>query len=843
MTVPTLQSSGFGTAVGCTVRDGGSAQSGIAVSTRDAALVDCQIIGNYAIASSAGIGVTHKAFGCRSTQGVFIGALANLVWVGGEIGSGGSATLSVFGSSSSLVVSAAVYANVDISATSAGNCIIDNTGTTGGNVSVSATAPSVAITGEWSSVTFSGVAAALRRFDGSSDHMDFTGPGQVRTVNKSSSFGNKVILRGSFVDAHIAMKVGIGLQAIGLIDAFVQCDFSAAGQSYSFDAACSRIVAVLTGTNQVGFGAKTNLGNKVRIITEDTDSLLTSIINSGALNGAPGQDGEPGERGDTGEPGPAGAPGTPGTPGTPGATGATGAPGTPGAAGASGPMGPPGPPGEDGEDGVPGAPGIAGATGPSGAAGAHGATGATGPGGPPGEDGIDGEPGAPGPKGDKGDTGATGPTGPTGPTGATGPAGTGGGTAGAPGQDGEDGEQGPPGTPGQDALPNARYNDGTYTYSIESTALQGGSAGRLRLKVINNSTLATSFLNIDPTASGVNLTSATSISINGVSVTINATSAGAFAVNSASDAATGINIIQSGQGRLSIRNTGGFAGVCIESAGTATTIRDISNGTITLSTGTNGVIQISTTTPKMFKLNNVVIEPTGGKFGSVLMQGTDNAFTPVQIEQLKTMLMGLVPPGVDGEDGDPGPPGLPGNTNRTICTSTTRPAHPSVGDEIYERDTGNTLIWQSATTGWTPPWNTSWGLVTSANQTADTAFTTVNEIAGMRVTWTAVVNRKYKTVASNVNSYHDTAVGQCHFFIADSGGSPISSAVYNFPSVVNGIVPLTVIVTETGLSGSITRILAGVKDTGGGNGHAYYLAGVAISTISVYDDGPNGAPV
>lgn len=45
-----------------------------------------------------------------------------------------------------------------------------------------------------------------------------------------------------------------------------------------------------------------------------------------------------------------------------------------------------------------------------------------------------------------------------------------------------------------------------------------------------------------------------------------------------------------------------------------------------------------------------------------------------------------------------------------VCTSVTRPSGPTQGMQIYELDTGRTLIWQSATTGWTPPWNISWGI-------------------------------------------------------------------------------------------------------------------------------------
>lgn len=64
------------------------------------------------------------------------------------------------------------------------------------------------------------------------------------------------------------------------------------------------------------------------------------------------------------------------------------------------------------------------------------------------------------------------------------------------------------------------------------------------------------------------------------------------------------------------------------------------------------------------------------------------------------------PQGTAGATGSAGAPGAPG---LTVCTSTTRPASPTAGTAIYETDTGNQLTWQSATTGWTRPWNLPWG--------------------------------------------------------------------------------------------------------------------------------------
>lgn len=315
--------------------------------------------------SSGGIGIVRKFYSCEATQSVNNGSLSSLTWIGGEIGTSGGVSLTVTGASSTAHVAAAITANVTVDASSAGDIIIKNTGMQGGNVAVSATVPNVVIEGDFASVTMSGVAAGQRRYIGSSDHMDFTGPGDVMTVNKSGSFGNKVILRGTGVNARIAIKAGIALQGIGLIDSQVTCDFAVAS-TYSFDANCARVVAILTGTNQPGFGSKVNSGVKVRIITEDSDSLLMGLLTSGLFTGRPGRDGEDGQDG---------LPGNPGRDGTPGGTGPTGPAGGTGPAGATGSSGRPADVPDEPEEGPPGRTGDRGLTGP---------TGPTGPPGPAG---------------------------------------------------------------------------------------------------------------------------------------------------------------------------------------------------------------------------------------------------------------------------------------------------------------------------------------------------------------------------------------------------------------------------------------------------------------------------
>jgi hypothetical protein len=54
-----------------------------------------------------------------------------------------------------------------------------------------------------------------------------------------------------------------------------------------------------------------------------------------------------------------------------------------------------------------------------------------------------------------------------------------------------------------------------------------------------------------------------------------------------------------------------------------------------------------------------------------------------------------------------------------IVSSGTHPGSPSIGDHIFELDTGADLTYQSATTGWTRPWNVAWGYLAVAQVTAN----------------------------------------------------------------------------------------------------------------------------
>lgn len=412
----TLQSGGQGYADNCYIESGLSSPLASGVSSNLIAR-DCYIGGNWFLQSGAGQAQTVELYDCHLVGGLTVSNLVTATVQGGTIGTGGSKTLTVSGTGIAYVQSAVL---ADVSVTGTGSNVVIVNSAVGGNVSVSATVPNVAIVGEWTSITFSGVPIGLRRYQGSADSIDFTGPGQVIHANYVG--GAAVKLRGKGIQAFLTMQQG-GAQGIGLIDSQVLADFGTA-VTFALDVNCLRNLCLLSGTHQAGWGGTTDSGTNNRIITETDDSFVaTTIINF--INGAGlrGRDGIDGEDGLDGFPGP------PGAPGAPGATGAAG-------------TGSRGQAGEDGEDGLDGLPGQQGATGQAGAQGVQGKP----VDGIDGDDGFDGFPGPPGP------AGATGPQGPQG----------------KPGMDGFDGDDG---LPGNDGKPGAvcivtKYGVGTTAVPV-----------------------------------------------------------------------------------------------------------------------------------------------------------------------------------------------------------------------------------------------------------------------------------------------------------------------------------------------------------------------------------------
>jgi hypothetical protein len=135
----------------------------------------------------------------------------------------------------------------------------------------------------------------------------------------------------------------------------------------------------------------------------------------------------------------------------------------------------------------------------------------------------------------------------------------------------------------------------------------------------------------------------------------------------------------------------------------------------------------------------------------------------------------------------------------TVCTSSTHPSSPSVGDSLFETDTGKFLQYQSATTGWTPPWNSDFGNMGSGSTpTTQSGITTIADLTSLTVTFTAIANRRYK-VTGNLHLSNTTATDGCVLTLAD-GSNAVKNTWVVDSATANQVVPVTPYFIVTGLA-------------------------------------------
>ena len=173
-----------------------------------------------------------------------------------------------------------------------------------------------------------------------------------------------------------------------------------------------------------------------------------------------------------------------------------------------------------------------------------------------------------------------------------------------------------------------------------------------------------------------------------------------------------------------------------------------------------------------------------------------------------------------------------------VCTSTTRPSAPYVGQTIYETNTGRLLVYYGATTGWQPPWGQPWGfmngiaLPTSFTQSSTSTF----DVTGMYVTFTATNNRFYKISAfmPAIERVNGVATAFCLF----NGASELQLCVVDGsnPGTFNVVAPAHLVKIDTFTAGSVT-LKCSVRSLGG-SGTMSAHAGGGTPSLIVEDIGP-----
>lgn len=294
-------------------------------------------------------------------------------------------------SDAQLAESISTPATINVTATGKGT--IDQQSDLIGSTTVDAGAGDLTLLGAFGGVTINGNTNNKNRSLTATiaGPTDITGPCKINIeIKQSGSVPLK--LRGAGIEGsiHIGSNSFLSpcLQFLSCTHSAIIADIGGlvtGSQAYTFDTGSTNNLLVLGGSHQANVtSASTDAGTNNRVITELSDSLVSTVtttIIQQLKNSSAGPPGDDGEDGMDGAPGPAGPKGTTG------GTGPTGPRGTQGLQG---------PPGDDGEDGLDG---LGGPVGPRGLTGAIGPRGTQGLQGPPGEDGEDGDPGPQGPAG------------------------------------------------------------------------------------------------------------------------------------------------------------------------------------------------------------------------------------------------------------------------------------------------------------------------------------------------------------------------------------------------------------------------------------------------------------
>ena len=148
-----------------------------------------------------------------------------------------------------------------------------------------------------------------------------------------------------------------------------------------------------------------------------------------------------------------------------------------------------------------------------------------------------------------------------------------------------------------------------------------------------------------------------------------------------------------------------------------------------------------------------------------------------------------------------------------IVTSGTRPASPFDGMQIYETDTNKVLVYNGSSWVEISDLDNTGGLSDNAplgivaryttTSTFSTTSTTPVDVTGATVTWTAASNKIY-LVSYTTYLQKNSGNSYASVTITDTSNNVISGRDYSYPSGTSYLSG-DVWVTETGLSGSVTR--------------------------------------
>ena len=165
-----------------------------------------------------------------------------------------------------------------------------------------------------------------------------------------------------------------------------------------------------------------------------------------------------------------------------------------------------------------------------------------------------------------------------------------------------------------------------------------------------------------------------------------------------------------------------------------------------------------------------------------------------------------------------------------VCTSSTRPSAPYEGQMIYETDTDRVLVWNGS--AWYPNWNTAWGVVGHVTTAPGQTVTTVTDMTGVTVSFTAVPGRRYKSTIQ-LEMYNQNANSLVDIGLADASSSNVRGWTVQMKD--SGLqTPFLFTWVEGSLSGSVTRKVR----FGRGFGNTGNVISFGFQQLTVEDIGP-----
>lgn len=106
---------------------------------------------------------------------------------------------------------------------------------------------------------------------------------------------------------------------------------------------------------------------------------------------------------------------------------------------------------------------------------------------------------------------------------------------------------------------------------------------------------------------------------------------------------------------------------------------------------------------------------------------------------------------------------------------------PTIGQMIYETNTGSFLVYYGATTGWRPPWNQSWGILDRATVSTDQSIssTTIANITDLSISTHLLSDRYYRATLSMYITGNASATNRFTSLILTNGAG--STTFGTFP--------------------------------------------------------------